>query len=128
MHSPGGLNSKEEEEMNKFANKSMKSKQDLDTVTEALNDTIKRAKAEHDVLMDDFAVCFAVCQAELYAQVASKMQEEILKLPQDKVATIQSRVREHIKKGGAFISDTKSSLQVATDVLSGNTAVILTLT
>merc|ERR1712070_1157987 len=69
--------------------------------------------------MDDFAVCFAVCQAELYAQVASKMQEEILKLPQDKVATIQSRVREHIKKGGAFISDTKSSLQVATDVLSG---------
>ena len=119
MHSTSGLTEKEEVEFNKFASKAQSATLVCEEATKTEKDTIIRAKAEHDALMDEFLLTIVVCQYELFSAATERLKSLVEQFPKEIVSRVKASVMENVFVGGALVNETKSGLQKGIDVMVG---------
>ena len=108
--------------MNKFAAKSEAANIACEEITRTLKDTIRRSKAEHDALMDEFIVTNIICQADLYNRVSEKLNALVATLPKDIITIVKGQIAANVAKGGTLVKDEKSKIKIGIDVFTGKAA------
>ena len=72
-------------EIEKFTRKVQSGLEEYTYVNQKTKADIVEHRREHDTLMDQLIITTIVCQAELFTQAASQLQEIIDTMPEDKV-------------------------------------------
>jgi 3-dehydroquinate synthase class II len=75
-------------ELEKFQKKVQSGLEEYTYVNNKAKTDIIEAKRYHDQLMDQMVITAVVCQAELFAQAASQLEEIVATMPEDKVCVV----------------------------------------